>query len=275
MLSYDFMRRALAVGIMLAVIIPMIGLVMINRKTSMIGDALSHSSLAGIAMGLIFSINPMWTSLIFCILGAFAIDIIRKRFKEFGDMATAIIMSFGIGLAAILSDFAKGGKSFESYLFGSITTVSSDDLILVGIIFILVVLMSLYFYNALLFISINPIMARLAGVKVKTVNSVFTFLTAVTIAISAKIVGALMITSLMVIPVATALLTSKSYKKTYLLSLVYSVIFMLVGITISFYYGLKPGGAIVMIAIGTLVIVAIFKKLIEKIKKMTSKGSLN
>lgn len=275
MLSYDFMRRALAVGIMLAVIIPMIGLVMINRKTSMIGDALSHSSLAGIAMGLIFSINPMWTSLIFCILGAFAIDIIRKRFKEFGDMATAIIMSFGIGLAAILSDFAKGGKSFESYLFGSITTVSSDDLILVGIIFILVVLMSLYFYNALLFISINPIMARLAGVKVKTVNSVFTFLTAVTIAISAKIVGALMITSLMVIPVATALLTSKSYKKTYLLSLVYSVIFMLVGITISFYYGLKPGGAIVMIAIGTLVIVAICKKLIEKIKKMTSKGSLN
>lgn len=275
MLSYDFMRRALVVGIMLAVIIPMIGLVMINRKTSMIGDALSHSSLAGIAMGLIFSINPMWTSLIFCILGAFAIDIIRKRFKEFGDMATAIIMSFGIGLAAILSDFAKGGKSFESYLFGSITTVSSDDLILVGIIFILVVLMSLYFYNALLFISINPIMARLAGVKVKTVNSVFTFLTAVTIAISAKIVGALMITSLMVIPVATALLTSKSYKKTYLLSLVYSVIFMLVGITISFYYGLKPGGAIVMIAIGTLVIVAIFKKLIEKIKKMTSKGSLN
>ena len=275
MLSYDFMRRALAVGIMLAVISPMIGLVMINRKTSMIGDALSHSSLAGIAMGLIFSINPMWTSLIFCILGAFAIDIIRKRFKEFGDMATAIIMSFGIGLAAILSDFAKGGKSFESYLFGSITTVSSDDLILVGIIFILVVLMSLYFYNALLFISINPIMARLAGVKVKTVNSVFTFLTAVTIAISAKIVGALMITSLMVIPVATALLTSKSYKKTYLLSLVYSVIFMIVGITISFYYGLKPGGAIVMIAIGTLVIVAIFKKLIEKIKKMTSKGSLN
>lgn len=275
MLSYDFMRRALAVGIMLAVIIPMIGLVMINRKTSMIGDALSHSSLAGIAMGLIFSINPMWTSLIFCILGAFTIDIIRKRFKEFGDMATAIIMSFGIGLAAILSDFAKGGKSFESYLFGSITTVSSDDLILVGIIFILVVLMSLYFYNALLFISINPIMARLAGVKVKTVNSVFTFLTAVTIAISAKIVGALMITSLMVIPVATALLTSKSYKKTYLLSLVYSVIFMLVGITISFYYGLKPGGAIVMIAIGTLVIVAICKKLIEKIKKMTSKGSLN
>ena len=270
MLSYDFMRRALVVGVMLAIIIPMIGLVMINRKTSMIGDALSHSSLAGIAMGLIFSINPMCTSLIFCVLGAFAIDIIRKRFKDFGDMATAIIMSFGIGLAAILSDFAKGGKSFESYLFGSITTVSSDDLILVGIIFALVVLMSLYFYNALIFISINPIMARLAGVKVRMVNSVFTFLTAITIAISAKIVGALMITSLMVIPVATSLLISDSYKKTYLLSLIFSVIFMTVGITISFYYGLKPGGAIVMIAIATLLIVAIIKIITTKVRKKIS-----
>lgn len=269
MLSYDFMRRALVVGVMLAIIIPMIGLVMINRKTSMIGDALSHSSLAGIAMGLIFSINPMWTSLIFCVLGAFAIDIIRKRFKDFGDMATAIIMSFGIGLAAILSDFAKGGKSFESYLFGSITTVSSDDLILVGIIFALVVLMSLYFYNALLFISINPIMARLAGVKVRMVNSVFTFLTAITIAISAKIVGALMITSLMVIPVATSLLISDSYKKTYLLSLIFSVIFMVLGITLSFYYGLKPGGAIVMVAIATLALVAIIRIIKNKLKKIS------
>lgn len=269
MLSYDFMRRALVVGVMLAIIIPMIGLVMINRKTSMIGDALSHSSLAGIAMGLIFSINPMWTSLIFCVLGAFAIDIIRKRFKDFGDMATAIIMSFGIGLAAILSDFAKGGKSFESYLFGSITTVSSDDLILVGIIFALVVLMSLYFYNALLFISINPIMARLAGVKVRMVNSVFTFLTAITIAISAKIVGALMITSLMVIPVATSLLISDSYKKTYLLSLIFSVIFMVLGITLSFYYGLKPGGAIVMVAIATLALVAIIRIMKNKLKKIS------
>lgn len=270
MLSYDFMRRALVVGVMLAIIIPMIGLVMINRKTSMIGDALSHSSLAGIAMGLIFSINPMWTSLIFCVLGAFAIDIIRKKFKDFGDMATAIIMSFGIGLAAILSDFAKGGKSFESYLFGSITTVSSDDLILVGIIFALVVLISLYFYNALLFISINPIMARLAGVKVRMVNSVFTFLTAITIAISAKIVGALMITSLMVIPVATVLLISDSYKKTYILSLIFSVIFMVLGITLSFYYGLKPGGAIVMIAIATLLIVAIIKIITTKVRKKIS-----
>lgn len=270
MLSYDFMRRSLIVGLMLAIIIPMIGLVMINRKTSMIGDALSHSSLAGIAMGLIFAINPMWTSLVFCVFAAFAIEIIRKRFKDFGDMATAIIMSFGIGLAAILSDFAPGGKSFESYLFGSITTVSRTDLIMVSVIFVMVALISIHYYNALLFISINPIMARLGGVRVGLVNAVFTFLTAITIAISAKIVGALMITSLMVIPVATSLIIANSYKKTYILSLVFSVIFMMSGITISFYYGLKPGGAIVMIAIATLALTGFIKLVKDKIKKKIS-----
>ena len=112
-------------------------------------------------------------------------------------------------------------------------------------------------------------MARLAGVKVRMVNSVFTFLTAITIAISAKIVGALMITSLMVIPVATALLISDSYKKTYILSLIFSVIFMVLGITLSFYYGLKPGGAIVMVAIATLALVAIIRIIKNKLKKIS------
>lgn len=141
---------------------------------------------------------------------------------------------------------------------------------MVTIIFILVVVLSIYFYNALLYISINPLMARLAGVKVSFINSIFTFLTAITIAIAAKIVGALMITSLMVIPVANALLLSSSYKKTYILSLVFSVIFMVIGISISFYKGIKPGGAIVMLAIASLCISGLVKLLSRKIKKRST-----
>ena len=113
MLEFSFMRRAFAIGIMLAIIIPMIGIIMINRKTSMIGDALSHSSLAGIGLGLIFGINPMWTSIIICIIASFAIEILRKKFPKYGDMATAIVMSTGIAIASILSDFTPGGTSFE------------------------------------------------------------------------------------------------------------------------------------------------------------------
>ena len=270
MLGYDFMRRALIAGLMLAAIIPMIGMVMINRKTSMIGDALSHSSLAGIALGLILSINPMVGSIVFCIISAFAIEFIRKRFKEFGDMATAIIMSLGIGLAAVLSDFAPGGKSFESYLFGSITTVSKTDLYMVGAIFIIVLLASYYFYHGLLYISINPLMARLAGVRVGLINGIFTLITALTVAVSAKLVGALMVASLMVIPVANALILAKSYKSTYIMSIGFSIVFMALGITASYNLGAKPGGAIVLIAIMSLVIVGLVSMAYKKIKKKNS-----
>lgn len=265
MLKYDFMLRAFLAGAMLAIIIPMIGVVMINRRTSMIGDALSHSSLSGVAIGLILGVNPLWTSLIICILASFAIEIIRRRFDQYGDMATAIVMSAGIGLAAVLSDFTPGGTSFESFMFGSITTVGKDDLILIGIIFVVVLVVSLYFYNALLYNSINPMMSRLSGVRTDLVDSFFTLITAITVAISAKTVGALMITSLMVIPVATSLLVSKSYKSSYILSIILSLLFMISGISLSFYKGVKPGGAIVLIAIGFLIIVSLLSLIRKKI----------
>lgn len=257
MLEFSFMRRALAVGIMLAIIIPMIGIIMINRKTSMIGDALSHSSLAGIGLGLIFSINPMWTSIIVCIIASFAIETLRKRFPKYGDMATAIVMSTGIAIASILSDFTPGGTSFESFMFGSITTVSIDDLYIVSLIFIVVLITSIYFYYGLLYTSINPVLARLAGVNTKLINNLFTFITAITVAISAKTVGALMITSLMTIPVASAMVFTKSYKSTFRLSILYSVVFMVLGITGSYYLGLKPGGAIVLIAVGFFILTSL------------------
>lgn len=257
MLEFDFMRRSLLVGLMIALIIPMIGVIMVNRKTSMIGDALSHSSLAGIGFGLILGINPMWTSLLICIIASFSIELIRSKFKNYGDMATALVMSTGIGIAAILSDYTPGGSSFESFMFGSITTVSSQDVIMVGVIFVLVALVSFYFYYALLYNAINPTMARLAGVKTKLINNIFTFITAITVAISSKTVGALLITSLMTIPVAISLLLAKSYKATYKLSLIFSVLFTMIGISASYYLGIKPGGAIVLVGIGFLIIVSL------------------
>lgn len=257
MLEFAFMRRALLIGIMLAIIIPMIGIIMINRKTSMIGDALSHSSLAGIALGLIFAINPLWTSLLVCVLASFAIEILRKKFPKYGDMATAIVMSTGIAIASILSDFTPGGTSFESFMFGSITTVSQEDLYIVIGIFLIVIISSIYLYYDLLYTSINPVLARLAGVNTKVIDSLFTFITAITVAISAKTVGALMITSLMTIPVASAMIIGKSYKKTFTISIVFSVIFMLTGIIVSYYAGLKPGGAIVLIAVGFFIILTL------------------
>lgn len=264
MLSYEFMQRAILVGLMLAIIIPMIGIVMVNRRTSMIGDALSHTALSGVALGLIIGINPVFTSIIICIVASFAIEIIRKKFKSFGDMATAIIMSLGIGLAGILSDFTPGGTSFESFLFGSITSVTRADVIIVSVIFILVLFFSLYLYYPLLYNSISPLMANLSGINSKLISSIFTFLTAITVAISTKTVGALMISSLMVLPVASGLLISKSYKETFIKSIIIAIIYMMAGISASFYLGIKPGGAIVVIAVFGMIISLIIQKILKR-----------
>lgn len=261
MLEYAFMRKALLVGLFLSIMVPAIGVVMVNRKTSMIGDALSHGALAGVGMGLILGFDPLIGMIIICIFAAYLIEFIRHRFPQYGDMATAIIMSVGLGAASILSDFAPGGTSLQSYLFGSIASVTMNDVINAFIVFVLVVFASIKEYAGLLAIAIDPNTARLSGVKVKRVNAVFTLLSAVTIAMAVKLVGALMVTSLIVLPVATALISSRSYKSTLIITTVLGIIYMMSGIAASYYFDIKPGGAIIVAALLGMLAFWISKKI--------------
>ena len=258
MLQYSFMIRTLLVSLMISIIIPLIGIVIVNRGTSMIGDALSHVSLTGVAIGLILSINPLIGAVIACIIGAFSIEKIRKKFPQFGDMATAIITSVGLGLAAVLSDFSPGGNSFDAYLFGSIASVSNVDVIIVLITFIFVVTISFVYYFGLLSIAVDKQLAKMSGVNVEKINFIFTLLASITIALSSKIIGALMVTSLIVLPVASSLLISKSYKKTFFNTIILGIIYTLLGVTFSYYFDVKPGGSIVVIAsIGMIICIFI------------------
>lgn len=260
MLQYNFMVNALIVGIMLSIMIPSVGVIMVNRKTSMVGDALSHTSLAGVGLGLIIGINPVVGAIAVCIIAGFSIESIRKKFPHYGDMATAIIMSTGLGFASILSDFAPGGSTFDSYLFGSISAVTESDIIQVSVIFILVIVSALFYYGGLLSLSIDPFLSRLSGVNNRLVNGLFTLLSAVTIGISCKIVGALMVASLIVLPVTAALMIGRSYKSTYIISIVLGIIYMVSGITLSYYKGLKPGGSIVIIAVVGILLASIYSR---------------
>ena len=264
MLEFAFMRKALLSGFLLSIMIPIIGIVMVNRKTSMIGDALSHTALAGVGMGLILGFDPLLGSAIVCVVAAFLIEFIRKKFPQYGDMATAVIMSTGLGIAAILSDFAPGGNSFDSYLFGSISSITTADLINTSIVFVLVLILSISRYAALLAIAIDPNTARLSGVRVRAMDAVFTLLSAITIALSVKIIGALMVTSLIVLPVATSLIVAKSYKQTFFITIGLGIIYMMVGIISSYTFDIKPGGSIVINAIIGMALFGIYKKFIRK-----------
>ena len=257
--EYDFMLRAFAVGLMLSLIMPCIGVTVVLKRLSMIGDALSHTSLAGVAAGLIMGINPVLGAVAACVAAAFGIEAIRKKIPKFSEMSIAIIMSAGIGLAGVLSGFVKNTANFNSFLFGSIVAISDFELVLVSAVSCFVLLASVFLYKEFFYIAFDERAARLAGVPVKTINFFFTLITAVTVSAAARTVGALIVSSLMVVPVACAMQLAKSYRQTVLYSVFFAVISMLGGLTISYYARLKPGGTIVLLGVLFLICILAFK----------------
>jgi zinc transport system permease protein len=253
MLEHEFMRRALFVGMILSVIIPCIGTVVVLKHLSMLGDALSHSSLAGIAAGLAWGFNPVAGAILCSVLAALSIEVIRKKVPKYEELSIAVVLSTGIGLAAILSGYTSAGN-FNSFLFGSIVAVTASEMLQVAAVGGVVLVSFILLYRELLFIAFDENAARLAGVPVKRVNLVFTLLTAVTLSLAARTVGALIVSSMLVIPVVCAMQLARSYKQTVWYAVGLAELFTLAGLTLSFYYDLKPGGAIVLTGVAFLLL---------------------
>ncbi|WAW14877.1 metal ABC transporter permease [Peptostreptococcus equinus] len=260
MLEYEFMRKAFLVGILLAAIIPCIGVTIVLKRLSMLGDALSHTSLAGVAGGLLLGINPVLGAVIITVFAGFGIDFIRKKFPKYSEISIAIIMSAGVGLAGVLSGFTSNSAGFTSFLFGSIVAITDFELYLVIALSIIVMLVFILLYKELMHIAFDENGARLSGVPVRAVNFVFTILTALTVSIASRTVGALIVSSIMVIPVACAMRFTKSYKLTVIISIILAIIFTIVGLSLSYYFGLKPGGTIVLLGVLTLILSMIVKR---------------
>ncbi|MDD6070274.1 MAG: metal ABC transporter permease [Clostridiales bacterium] len=258
--QYAFMQKAFLVGILLAVIIPLIGVIVVLKRLSMMGDALSHTSLAGVAIGLILGINPIIGAVVVCVMAAFSIEAIRKSLPKYAEISISIIMSVGIGLASVLSGFIEDGAAFNSFLFGSIVAITDTEVILVVIVTIIVVAAFIMLYKELMFITFDEQGAELAGVPVKKINFLITLLTAITVSVAARSVGALIVSSLMVIPVACAMQLANSYKKTVLYSVCFAVLFTVVGLFLSYYWNLKPGGTIVLTGVVILIPLMVVKR---------------
>lgn len=259
--QYEFMQKAFIVGLLIAVITPAIGLTVVLKRLSMIGDALSHTSLAGVTAGLAGGVNPILGAVVFSVTSAFGIEQIRKAFPKYSEIAIAVIMSTGIGLAAILSGFVKNSVSINSFLFGSIVAITDFELFMVVGLSIVVILAVVFLYKELFYTTFDEESARLAGVPIKGINFIFTLLTAITISISARTVGTLIISSLMVLPVACAMQIAKSYKQTMIYSILFSIFFTFSGLYISYYANFKPGGTIIMIGVVTLMGVLLYKSI--------------
>lgn len=260
MFEYAFMQKAFLVGILLAIIIPLIGVIVVLKRLSMIGDALSHTSLAGVALGLLLGIDPIIGAVVVCVVAAFSIETIRKRLPKYAEISISIIMSVGIGLASVLTGFIEDGAAFNSFLFGSIVAITDTEVLMVVTVMVIVVATFLLLYKELMFITFDEQGAILAGLPVKKINFVITLLTAITVSVAARSVGALIVSSLMVIPVACAMQIANSYKKTVIYSVLFAVLFTVVGLVLSYYFNLKPGGTIVLTGVVVLIPLMIVRK---------------
>lgn len=248
--NYSFMVKAFLGGIAIGIIAPVIGTFLVSRRYSLIADTLSHVSLAGIAIGLLTGIYPVYTALICAVIASILLEKLRTNWRVSGESALAMLLSGGLALAVVLMSIAKGfNVNLFSYLFGSITTVTETDVWLICILG-LVVLSVIYFsFKELFYVSFDEEAARVSGVKVDYINFLLSILTAVTVVLSIRIVGALLIGALMVIPVITATYIAKSFRSTVLISIIISLLSVIGGLFVSYYLNLAAGGTIVVFSL--------------------------
>src|SRR5574337_1175208 len=258
-LQYGFMQRALITGISAAICCAMVGLYLVLKRYSLFGDALSHMAFGGIALGYFLNIYPIWTATAVSVSAAMGITKVRKSTKISGDAAIAVMLSSGLGMGVILVSASHGFTiDLFSFLFGSVLlTNMSDTLSFVGISCGIIATL-VVFRKPLLHFTFDEEQAKINGVPVEKLNYLFIALAAVTVIITMRLVGILLISALIVLPNITSMMMGKGFKKTMAISISLSVTATMIGIILSYPLNLAPSGMIVMILVamyvGTLLV---------------------
>jgi zinc transport system permease protein len=253
-----YMQLALAAGLVVGVCAPLIGTFLVQKRMSLIGDGIGHVAFAGVAAGLLLEVAPIWAALVACVLGALAVEWLRSRGRAAGDLALALFFYAGLAAGVVLLGVGTGlGPDVFTFLFGSILTVTRGDLILVLVLGIAGLAVIAVLYRGLVAVAIDEESARVSGVPVTALNVTLAALAGVTIAVSMRIVGILLIAALMVLPVMTASRLAASLRATLIAAMEIGLVSVLLGLVAAYYLDLAPGGAIVLIAAGMFVLVTL------------------
>lgn len=274
-LNYDFLQNAFFSGMIIGVIAPLLGVFIVVRRMSLIADALSHVTLAGIAGSLYVSqsftslafLNPIYLGIFASVSGSVLIDRLRNLYKHYEELAIPIIMSGGIGLSAIFISLASGFNiDLMSFLFGSVSAVSKQDLWVVIAIAVVVVLFLFTFFKEMFLLSFDEEYAKATGIPANIIHLFFMIVIALVIAASMRIVGILLVSSLITLPVASAMRVAKGFKQAIIYSIIFGESAVLIGLVSAFYLDLAPGGTIVVTSIIILFLVILMKKLYLKMR---------
>ncbi|WP_409297654.1 metal ABC transporter permease [Peribacillus sp. SCS-26] len=268
--QYEFLQNAFLTGIIIGALAPLLGVFVVVRRMSLIADALSHVTLAGIAfsllvekkLGIFAGISPLYMGMTFSVIGALFIERLRGVYKHYQELAIPIILSGGIGLSAIFISMADGfNTDLLSYLFGSVSAVSRVDLWIIAAIGLLVALTVVLLYKELFLLSFDEEHARASGIPAKTLHFIFIIMVALVIAASMRIVGILLVSSLMTLPVAASIRLANGFKQTILLSILFGETAVVGGLFLSYYLDWAPGGTIVLISIIILAAAILYRKI--------------
>lgn len=251
LLTYGFIQRAYIGGILIALSASLLGLFLVLRRLSLIGDGLAHASFGGIAIGLLLDVNPIAVALGVASIASLGIHRLMQRARAHGDAAIAVIFSFGMAIAITIIGWTRGfDTNLFSYLFGSILSITRTELWIMAGIAVLTVSFVTYFYRDLVHISFNEDLAQVNGIRVTRVNQALVVLTALTVVAAIKAVGILLVTAVIVIPPLTALQLCRSFKSSLIVASIVSISSMILGITLAYYLNLPPSGVIVLTMIG-------------------------
>ena len=258
-LAYDFMRQALLAAVLVGFTAPLVGVFLVQRRMSLIGDGMGHVSLAGVAVGLLTGTEPVYTALVAAVLAAVSIELIRLRGRTSGDVALAVMFYGGIaaGVVLISKSQASSPANLTGYLFGAILTTSRQDLVVFGILALVVLAVTLVLRQRLFAVANDEEYARATGMPVTALNLTLAVLTAVTVVVAMRVVGLLLISALMILPNATAQVLGRSFRTALRWAVLVGVLCSVGGVVGSYYAGTPSGGSIVLLAIAAYLVVVV------------------
>lgn len=263
-LQYTFIQKAFVAGAFTAMLCAALGIFLVLRKMSMIGDGLSHVSFGAVAIGLLFGVYPLYVAVPVAVLGAYFINYLVHKTKLYGDASISIVSAVGVSSGVIIASLAHGfNVDLFSYLFGSILAISTFEALSAVVLSLIVLLVVWLFYNDLFSTTYEEEYARISGIKVERINNLLLSLTAVSVVLAVKVVGVMLVSALLVLPAVTALQIGKSFKSSLVLAVLLSVLAVIIGITLSFFWDLPSGATIVMVLFGFFLLTLLEKKVVK------------
>ena len=276
MLGLPFMQRALLGAVLVGLAAPAVGTYLVQRRLALMGDGIGHVALTGVALGFLLGTAPVLTAVVVAIMGAIAMELIRERGRVNGDVVLAVLFYGGIAGGVLLIGLSdtNSSSSLLSYLFGSLTTVATGDLWVIAGLAAVVLGTTLGLRRALFVLCQDEEFAKIAGLPVRWLNVLVAVTAALTVTVAMRVVGLLLVSALMVMPVATAQQFTRSFAGTLRLALVLGVAVSLAGVTASYYADVAPGATIVVLAVGAFVVATAMSYLRGRVPSVWGRNSV-